>query len=310
MMPATAGQSSRWRASIRSSSTCGSIGQQRLRPRRHPAHEREVHERLDGHAGRRRTAPRRSASGPRRARPRRVVRTPGAPEGRPRGDRSRHTAPRGQRRHRRPARGVRRAARAGGRQPVHGPRVPAGGGDDPRPPVPVEELVRSGRVRGLRGIGRASRRSCASSSRPGRSPSWPSSSASSRPGSSGSAATSGWPRGARWRSPARSASPRRRSCARPRRPAGCATCPASGRSSRRSCSTALAREGAPRPPRGLLLAAARELAGGIAAALGGEAAGDARRWRDACERLAVVCAARGPGAAARRASPRCRRSSR
>jgi DNA polymerase (family 10) len=31
-----------------------------------------------------------------------------------------------------------------------------------------------------------------------------------------------------------------------------------------------------------------------AGALGGEAAGDARRWRDACERLAVVCAAADP----------------
>jgi DNA polymerase (family 10) len=30
---------------------------------------------------------------------------------------------------------------------------------------------------------------------------------------------------------------------------------------------------------------------GIAAALGGEPAGDVRRWRDACEQLAVVCAA-------------------
>lgn len=55
---------------------------------------------------------------------------------------------------------------------------------------------------------------------------------------------------------------------------------------------ALARESAPRPAqRGLLLNRARELVGGIAAALGGEAAGDVRRWRHACERLAVVCAA-------------------
>jgi DNA polymerase (family X) len=54
---------------------------------------------------------------------------------------------------------------------------------------------------------------------------------------------------------------------------------------------ALAREGEPRPGPGLLLNRARELVGGVAAALGGEVAGDARRWRDACERLAVVCAA-------------------
>jgi DNA polymerase (family X) len=57
---------------------------------------------------------------------------------------------------------------------------------------------------------------------------------------------------------------------------------------------ALAREAEPRPQRGLLLNRARELAGGIAAALDGEAAGDVRRWRDSCELLAVVCAAPDP----------------
>jgi DNA polymerase (family X) len=57
---------------------------------------------------------------------------------------------------------------------------------------------------------------------------------------------------------------------------------------------ALGREGEPRPRQGLLLDRARELVGGIAAALDGEAAGDVRRWRDSCERLAVVCAAPDP----------------
>jgi DNA polymerase (family X) len=57
---------------------------------------------------------------------------------------------------------------------------------------------------------------------------------------------------------------------------------------------ALAREAEPRPRQGLLLNRAWELVGGVAAALGGEAAGDARRWRDSCERLAVVCAAPDP----------------
>jgi DNA polymerase (family 10) len=52
---------------------------------------------------------------------------------------------------------------------------------------------------------------------------------------------------------------------------------------------ALAREGEPRPQRGLLLNQAWELVGGIAAALDGVAAGDVRRWRDSCEALAVVC---------------------
>ena len=50
---------------------------------------------------------------------------------------------------------------------------------------------------------------------------------------------------------------------------------------------ALARE--PAPPRGLLLGQARALVGAIADALGGEPAGDTRRWRDSCEQLAVVC---------------------
>jgi DNA polymerase (family X) len=57
---------------------------------------------------------------------------------------------------------------------------------------------------------------------------------------------------------------------------------------------ALGRESEPRPPRGLLLHRAWELVGGVAAALGGEPTGDVRRWRDSCERLAVVCSARDP----------------
>ena len=57
---------------------------------------------------------------------------------------------------------------------------------------------------------------------------------------------------------------------------------------------ALAREAEPRPQRALLLDRARELVGAIATALDGEAAGDVRRWRDACEVLAVVCAAADP----------------
>jgi DNA polymerase (family 10) len=57
---------------------------------------------------------------------------------------------------------------------------------------------------------------------------------------------------------------------------------------------ALGREGEPRPQRGILLSRAWELVGGIAAALDGEAAGDVRRWRDSCELLAVVCATADP----------------
>ena len=51
---------------------------------------------------------------------------------------------------------------------------------------------------------------------------------------------------------------------------------------------ALADEHVPRPRQGLLLSRARELLGSVAEALGGEVAGDARRWRDSCEQLAVV----------------------
>jgi DNA polymerase (family 10) len=58
---------------------------------------------------------------------------------------------------------------------------------------------------------------------------------------------------------------------------------------------ALGREAEPRPRRGLLLNRAWELIGGIAAALDGVPAGDVRRWRDSCERLAVVSAAADPG---------------
>jgi DNA polymerase (family X) len=57
---------------------------------------------------------------------------------------------------------------------------------------------------------------------------------------------------------------------------------------------ALAREAEPGPRRGLLLNRARDLVGGIAHALDGEAAGDVRRWRDSCEQLAIVCSAEDP----------------
>jgi DNA polymerase (family 10) len=57
---------------------------------------------------------------------------------------------------------------------------------------------------------------------------------------------------------------------------------------------ALALEPDERPSRGLLLNQARELVGGVAAALGAEVAGEVRRWRDSCSQLAVVCAASDP----------------
>ena len=57
---------------------------------------------------------------------------------------------------------------------------------------------------------------------------------------------------------------------------------------------ALSREPESRPRQGLLLNQAIELVGGIAAALDGDVAGDVRRWRDSCEQLAVVCTASDP----------------
>ena len=50
----------------------------------------------------------------------------------------------------------------------------------------------------------------------------------------------------------------------------------------------LERAGKPKPRRGLLLNRAWALAAGVAEALGGEVAGDPRRWKDSSEDLAVV----------------------
>ena len=49
-----------------------------------------------------------------------------------------------------------------------------------------------------------------------------------------------------------------------------------------------------RSRRALLLNRARELVGGVATALEGKPAGDPRRWRDSCEVLSVVCVAADP----------------
>src|SRR5581483_3995121 len=57
---------------------------------------------------------------------------------------------------------------------------------------------------------------------------------------------------------------------------------------------ALAREAEDRPARGLWINRALELLGGIAGAVEAEIAGDLRRWRDSCQRLALVRAATQP----------------
>src|SRR5919106_4462846 len=48
-------------------------------------------------------------------------------------------------------------------------------------------------------------------------------------------------------------------------------------------------EGVAKPRRGLLLHRARPLVEGLASELGGEVAGDPRRWRDSSEHLSIVC---------------------
>ena len=58
---------------------------------------------------------------------------------------------------------------------------------------------------------------------------------------------------------------------------------------------ALEREGKPQPQKGLTLNRARALLEEIATALGGEVAGDPRRWADASFAFAVVCSATDPG---------------
>ncbi|MBA2537093.1 MAG: hypothetical protein H0V20_06630, partial [Actinobacteria bacterium] len=73
-----------------------------------------------------------------------------------------------------------------------------------------------------------------------------------------------------------------------------ASVPGIGPKTEKKIRAALARPEPARAARSLLLNRARALVGAIATALGGTAAGDPRRWRDACEMLAVVCAAERP----------------
>lgn len=68
--------------------------------------------------------------------------------------------------------------------------------------------------------------------------------------------------------------------------------PGVGADTERRLVGALERAAEARPRRGLLLNRAWTLAASVADALGGEVAGDPRRWRETCERLAVVVSAR------------------
>jgi DNA polymerase (family X) len=71
--------------------------------------------------------------------------------------------------------------------------------------------------------------------------------------------------------------------------------PGIGPDTERKLRAALAGEPKRSAPQPLLLSTSRPLVESIAEALGGAAAGDPRRWTDASEYLAVVCAGRRPG---------------
>jgi DNA polymerase (family X) len=73
-----------------------------------------------------------------------------------------------------------------------------------------------------------------------------------------------------------------------------ATVPGIGPKTEARMREALERSEAPTPPRAMLLNRSRPLVEEIAAALDGEPAGDPRRWKDASERLAVVVPADDP----------------
>ena len=163
--------------------------------------------------------------------------------------------------------------------------------------VPVADLVRSGRVRDLRGHRPGDRGAAARAGGDGE---------DRRAGGARARAHAGADRprplpraeraSARWTSRGRSAYVPPTSFARRRPPGGSRAFPGVGPKTEARLLEALAREAEPRPRRGLLLNRARELVGGDRRARSAaRSAGDARRWRDACERLAVVCAAADRG---------------
>ncbi len=140
------------------------------------------------------------------------------------------------------------------------------------------------------GSGPASSAGSRSSSRRATSPSCGSSSARSPPSSSGSAASSGSRRSAPSRSGARSAFGRRTSCGRPRWRDGSRRCRASG--PRRSSASSKSWSGPRWPGRsrgaGFSSTARGSCSSRMAEALGGEVAGDPRRWRETSDRLSIV----------------------
>ena len=201
------------------------------------------------------------------------------------------------------------AARARRREPLHGPRVPARRRHDPRRAGPGRRTsCAPAGCATCAGSARGSRRGCASSSRRGRSPSCRARArARSRPDRARPLPRTG--RQARRSSRPRARRPDARGAARGGGGRPAADVPGIGPKTEARLLEALAREHEPRPRRGLLLNRARELVGAVAAPSAARSAGDVRRWRDACEGLAVVAPPR-IRSPCWRGSPNCRRSSR
>ena len=186
--------------------------------------------------------------------------------------------------------------------PYTAARLPARGRDDPRARrSPVAELVRAGRVRELRGIGPGIEARLRELVETGEIAELAELERELAPGLVGLGRYLGLSAQALDRDRAGARTSARADELREAAAAGrLRTSRASARRPRRSCSRRSRARPSREPQRGLLLDRARELVGGIAAALDGEAAGDVRRWRDACEQLAVVCAAADPSPALER----------
>ena len=178
-------------------------------------------------------------------------------------------------------------------------------------PLPVAELVRRGRVRELRGIGPGIEARLRELIETGEIAELAELERELAPDLVGLGRYLGLERQAlRSSSRGRWACGPPRSCARPRPPAGCATCPGSAPRPRRGCSRRSPARRAPAAAR----AAARPRAGARRRRSPPRSAARPRATCAAgatpCERLAVVCAAPEPAAGCSRASPSCRRSSR
>ena len=164
-------------------------------------------------------------------------------------------------------------------------------------PVPVAELVRTGRVRELRGIGPGIEARLRELVETGEIAELAELERELAPGLVGLGRYLGLEREALGRDRAGARRPHARRASR-----GGGGRPAADRAGDRAedRGAAAARRSPARPSRDRSAGSCSTAPGSswaaIAAALDGEAAGDVRRWRDSCERLAVVCAAPDPSA--------------